>query len=285
MTGIMKRHSFIAALICAAAVSACGDEALTNITEPLSGGSRIRFFHFGVLAPGVNFYANDTKMTAIATTVCSSTTPIPEACTTTGSESTTGLAYSAVSAAGAYSAIAPGQYTLTGRIAAATDKDLPIATVATTLEDGKFYSYYMSGIYNTTAKTSDAFVVEDPLALPPDFGTASVRLVHAISNANPMTLYARDTVTLTEVAVGGEVAYKGAGTFTTIPAGVYNLSTRYAGASTNALTRPAITFLGGRVYTISARGDITVAPSTACAAANRTCLDFTANFLGLPGLP
>lgn len=278
----MKRHSFITALLCAAAVSACGDEALTNITEPPASNSRIRFFHFGVLAPGVNFYANDTKMTAIATTVCS-TAPISETCTTTGSESTTGLTYSAVSAGGAYSVIPPGQYTLTGRIAATTDKDLPIATVATTIEDGKYYSYYMSGIYSTTTKTSDAFVVEDPLALPPDFGTASVRLVHAISNANPLTLYARDTVTQTEVAVGGEVAYKGAGTFTAIPAGVYNLSARYAGVATNALTRPAITFLGGRVYTISARGDITVAPSTACAAANRTCLDFTANFLGLPG--
>ena len=280
----MKRHSFIAALLCAATLSACGDKALTNITEAPASNSRIRFFHFGVLAPSVNFYANDTKMSAIATTVCS-TAPIPEACTTTGSESTTGLAYSAVSAGGAYSVIAPGQYTLTGRIAAATDKDLPIATVTTTIEDGKSYSYYMSGLYNTTTKTSDAFVVEDPLVLPPNFGTATVRLVHAISNANPMTLYARDTVTKVEVAVGGEVAYKGAGTFTNIPAGVYDLSTRYAGATTNALTRPGVVFAGGRVYTISARGDITVAPSTACAAANRTCLDFTANFLGLPGLP
>ena len=181
----MKRHSFIAALLCAAALTACGDEALTNITEPASG-ARIRFFHFGVLAPSVNFYANDTKMSAIGTTACSAV-PAPEACTTTGAESTTGLAYSAVSAGGAYSMIDPGQYTLTGRIAAATDKDLPIATVATTLEDGKYYSYYMSGLYNTTAKTSDAFVVEDPLVLPPNFGTASVRLVHAISNAAPLT--------------------------------------------------------------------------------------------------
>jgi hypothetical protein len=284
MTGIMKTYRFIAALLCAGAVSGCGDEALTNITEPPSTNSGIRFFHFGVNAPGVNFYANDTKMTAIATAACS-TPPIPEACTTTGSESNTGIAYSAVSAGGAYLVIPPGQTTLTGRIAAATDKNLPIATVATTIEDGKSYSYYMSGIYNTTAKTSDAFVVEDPLVLPPDFATATVRLVHAISNANPMTLYARDTVTKTEVAVGGEVAYKGAGTFTSIPAGVYDLSTRYAGASTNALTRPAVTFLGGRVYTISARGDITSLPTITCVATNRTCLDFTANFLGLPGLP
>jgi len=281
MTGIMNRHRFVAALLCAGALSACGEAAITNITEPPLADSRVRFFHFGVNAPSVNFYANDTKMTAIATTACS-TPPIPEPCTITGSESTTGLAYSAVSAGGAYSVIPPGQYALTGRIAATTDKNLPIATVAMTIEDGKYYSYYMSGIYNTTTKTSDAFVVEDPVVLPADFSVAIVRLVHAISNANPMTLYARDTVTTTELAIGGQVTYKGAGTFTAIPAGVYDLSTRYAGAATNALTRPAVTFAGGRVYTISARGDITVAPSTACAAANRTCLDFTANFLGLP---
>ena len=272
----MNRYSFIAALLCAGALSACGDEALTNITEPPSSNSGIRFFHFGVNAPGVNFYANDIKMTAIATTACS-TPPIPDACTTTGSESTTGIAYSAVAAGGAYLVIPPGQYTLTGRIAAATDKDLPIATVATTIEDGKFYSFFMSGLYNTTTKTSDGFVVEDPFVPPTDFSVANVRLVHAISNANPMTLYARDTVTKIEVAVGPEVAYKGAGTFTAIPAGVYDLSTRYAGGTTNVMTRPAVTFGFGRVFTVTARGDITVPPTTTCVAANRTCLDNTAN--------
>ncbi|HMI47084.1 MAG TPA: hypothetical protein VK481_00275, partial [Gemmatimonadaceae bacterium] len=59
--------------------------------------------------------------------------------------------------------------------------------------------------------------------------------------------------------------------------GVYDLSTRNTGVATSALTRPGVSFVGGRVYTITARGDITVAPSTACAAANRTCLDNTLN--------
>ena len=270
----MKRYPFIAALLCAGALTACGDEALTIITEPPATNSRIRFFHFGVNAPGVNFYSDATKMTGIATTACS-TPPIPEACTTTGSESTIGLGYSAVAAGGAYLVIPPGQHTLTGKIAAATDKDLAIATVTTNIEDGKFYSFYMSGIYNATAKTSDAFVVEDPVTPPTDFSVATVRFVHAISNANPMTLFARDTTTKIEVPVGAQVAYKGAGAFTAIPAGVHDLSTRYAGVTTNAMTRPAVTFLGGRVYTITARGDITVAPTTTCVAANRTCLDFS----------
>ena len=198
---------------------------------------------------------------------------------TTGTVSTAGIAYGGVGAGGAYTTIDPGQHTLTGRIAAATDKDLAISSVNTTVEDGKYYSFYMSGIYNATTKTVEGFVVEDNFPIPTDTTVATVRFVHAISNANPMTLYAkRTTAGSTEVPVGAEVPYKGAGAFTTLPAGAYDLSTRYSGVTTNAVARTGVSFLGNRVYTITARGDITVAPTTTgCAAANRTCLDNTAN--------
>jgi hypothetical protein len=120
-------------------------------------------------------------------------------------------------------------------------------------------------------------VVEDTFVEPTDFSLATVRFVHAISNANPLTLYAKNTTTAAEVAVGPEVAYKSAGGYITLPAGAYDLSARYAGLTTNALSRPAVSFLGGRIYTITARGDITVAPTTTCGATNKTCLDNTAN--------
>jgi hypothetical protein len=97
-------------------------------------------------------------------------------------------------------ALSPGQYTVSGRIAAATDKDLPISNLPVAIADGKAYSFYQSGIYNTTTKTVVA-----------------------------------------------------------VPAGGYNLSTRYTGASTNAITRAGVSFAAGRVYTIGARGNITVA--------------------------
>lgn len=258
----MNRYRSLAALLCAAALAGCGKEALQNITGAPPGAS-VKFFNFGVNAPGVNFYANDTKVTAIGST--------------TGSESTTGTAYGGVGNGGLYAGVEPGQYTLSGRIAAATDKNLPIANIPTTLVDGKYYSVYLSGIYDATAKTVDGFVVEDPFVPQTDFSSTYVRFVNAISNANPMTLYAKNTVTTTEYPVGAEMAYKGAGAFTQLPPGVYDLSTRYSGSSTNVLTRPAVSFSGGRVYTITARGDITVAPSTACAAANKTCLDNTTN--------
>jgi hypothetical protein len=215
-------------------------------------------------------------MTAITAATCS-TPPISEACTTTGVEATTGVAYGGVGASGFYSGIAPGQYTLAGKIAATTDKDLAISNLAATIQDGKIYSFYLSGIYDATTKTVDAFIVEDPFPADVDWSAAHVRFVHAISNANSLTLYARNQVTGVEVAVGPEVGYKGAGGFIALPNGVYDLSARYAGAATNALTRPAVSFSAGKVYTITARGDITVAPSTVCAAANRTCLDNTPN--------
>jgi len=258
----MNRHTTtIAALLCAGLLSACGKADVRDISGPPPEASRIRFFNFGVGAPGVNFYADATKMTAIT-----SATP--------GVESTTGIIYGGVGAGGDYSAIAPGQYTFMGKIAATVDKDLAIASVPATIEDGKFYSFFMSGIYNTTTKTSDGFVVEDPVVEPTDFTVAKVRFVHAISNANPMTLFAKNTVTLAEVPVGAEVAYKGAGAFVDIPAGAYDLSTRYAGTATNAVVRTGVSFLGGRQYTVGARGDITVVSTTAT---NRPFLDNTAN--------
>jgi hypothetical protein len=259
----MNKHTSIATLLLASLLSACGKEAVQDITAPFSTAA-VRFFNFGVNAPSVNFYANETKMTA--------------ALSSSGTEAITGVGYGGVGASGAYEALDPGQYTLTGKIAAATDKDLAISPVVTTIDNAKYYSYYISGIYNSTTKTVDAFVVEDPFVEPTDFSLATVRFVHAISNANPMTLYATSTTAgSVEVPIGAQVAYKSAGAFTQIPAGVYNLSARYSGATTSALTRPAVSFAGGKVYTITARGDITAAASTACGSTNKTCLDNTAN--------
>jgi hypothetical protein len=120
----------------------------------------------------------------------------------------------------------------------------------------------------------DAFIVADDVPEQFDFSVAYVRFVHAISNANPLTLYAKNTTTTNEVAVGAELAYKSAGAFTALPPGVYDLGARYAGVSTNAFGRTGVSFLAGRVYTIGARGDITVVSTTAT---NRPFLDNTAN--------
>lgn len=257
----MNPYRVLGALVFAATLSACGDEQQVTIADPVPTTiARVKFFHFGVNAPGVNFYGNADKLTAISSA--------------TGVESTTGTIYGGVGGGGFYSLVAPGAFTLTGKIAATVDKDLTIATVIDTLEAGKAYSYYMSGLYNAGTKTSDAFVVEDPFATAIDFTVAYVRFVHAISNAAPMTLYAKNTTTLVEVPVGAQMSYKSAGAFTSVPAGSYDLGARYAGVATNAVSRTAVSLVAGRVYTIGARGDITVVSTTAT---NRPILDQTAN--------
>lgn len=217
------------------------------------------FFNDAVGAPDVNFYANDTKVTAISST--------------DSAENTIGTVYGDVAAGGNYTGIAPGQYTLSGKISDTTDNHLAISSLAATLEDGKHYSFYQSGIYDTTTKTVDAFIVEDPLP-EQDLSVAYVRFVDAIGNSSPMTLYATDPNTGAETAVGGQVAYKGAGDFIALPPGLYNLSARDPGSGTNLISSTGESFEAGKVYTVSARGDMTV---TSSSDHNRPILDNTAN--------
>jgi hypothetical protein len=262
----MRPHRAVSLLLAALALSACNVEenAVQDITGP-DPGARVKFYNFGINAPGVNFYANTTKMTAVSST--------------SGTESNNGTAYGALGLAGLYSAIDPGQYTLTGKIAAATDKDLVIASVQTTIADGKHYSYYMSGFYNAAAKQSDAFVLEDVFPAEIDYSTAYVRFVNTMPNATgPLTLYAVNTGTTppgAEVAVGAAVAYKAGGAFVPLPSGTYTLRARLTGVSTNVVERTNVGFAAGRVYTISLRGDATV--SSTGTATNRPFLDNTAN--------
>jgi microcystin-dependent protein len=174
----MKPFRTFSALLGALVLASCSFEknAVQDITGPIAS-ARIKFFHFGVNAPGVNFYAGNAKVTAITSA--------------TGVESTTGVVYGGVGSGGFYSAVDPGQYVLTGKIAATVDKDLAISPVTATITDGKAYSYYMSGFYSTATKTVEGFVVEDAFPAAIDFTQAYVRFVNAISNSNPMTLFGR----------------------------------------------------------------------------------------------
>jgi hypothetical protein len=239
----------LAALACCAALAACSKDAVQSISAPAPGAS-VKFYNFSTGAPSVNFYANETKVTAVSST--------------TGQESTSGTGYGAVATGGFYTGITPGQYTLSGRITATTDNGLAIASAPTAIADGKYYSFYLSGPYNTTTKKSDFFILED--AAPPqplNYTVAYVRFVNAISNSSPMTLYAKNTTSGTELPIGGSVAYKGAGALTPVPIGPYDLIARNTGSSTNAITLAAVGFSAGRVVTVNARGDMTITSTTA----------------------
>lgn len=257
---MMKTLTTMALLVGAVALSGCDKNAVQDITAPTTGG-RVKFFNFGINAPSVNFYANDAKITAVTSA--------------TGVEAVTGVSYGSAGNGGFYSDVASGSYTFTGKIAATVDKDLVVARVTGTVEAGKAYSVYLSGFYDATAKSVEGFVVADGYPESFDYTQALVRFVNASPNASPMTLYATNTTTMAESAVGGAVGYKTGGTFAAVPAGVYNLNARVAGSSTNLFARTSVSFVAGRVYTVSARGDATL--STTGTATNRAFLDNTLN--------
>src|SRR2546422_4009760 len=169
----MNRPLALAVLLCAAPLASGEKNTVKTLPPAPAPAARIKFFIFGLSAPAVNFYANATKMTAIMSI--------------SDIESTSGVAYSQVGNGGLYSALAPGTYTLTGRIADTTNKDLPIDNLSASIADGKSYSFYLSGLYDGTAKQVDAFVVEDPVPEQWDYSVAYVRFVNAIYNANPLT--------------------------------------------------------------------------------------------------
>jgi len=255
----MKRLNYILGLLLITALYSCEKNAVQDITGDLPQ-ARIKFFNFGLGAPGVNFYANDAKMTAISST--------------TSTESNNGVNYGGVGAGGLYLSIKPGTYVFSGKIAALVDKDLAISNITSTIAAQKDYSFYQSGLYDKVSKTVDSFVVEDAFPAKLDTGVAYVRFVNAIYNASAMTLYAKNTnTTAADIAVGDAVAYKAGGAFVALPNGVYNLYARNTGSATNVISRTSVSFSKGRIYTIGARGDV----SPTAVTANKPALDNTLN--------
>lgn len=266
----MNRHRSIAALLGLALLASCDafDEiVLKDITAP-QPTARIKFNNFSVGSVGVNFFANSTKMTAVLTTSCSTNTGLPtdtatkSTCLATGIESATGTTYGGNAAGGLYMGIAPGQYTLTAKKAAT---DSVVSTVTQTITAGKSYSFYMSGLFDASARTAEAFVVEDPLPTgAPDLTVAHVRFVNAMPNATgDLNLTVTNTTTSTATAVGAAAAYKAGTAFITVPEGTYNLAARVTGATSDLITRTNVSFSGGRIYTITARGNATVSSTRA----------------------
>ena len=261
MSPVMTPSRYLAILACAATITSCSKDAVQIISAPATG-ARVKFYNFSMGAPGVNFFANDAQVTALRSD--------------SGATTKSGTTYGAVAAGGLYNAVPAGQVSLTGRIGTVTDAGVPIATVAASLVDGKFYSLYLSGPYNTTAKSTDAFIIEDPLPAF-DYAKANVRFVNAIANGpSPMVLWAKSTTVGDSVAIGGTagVGYKGATPFVPIRGDVYDLVVRYPGSNTAVITLAAQSLSSSRVYTISSRGDITIVSTTA---ANRPILNNSAN--------
>lgn len=265
----MNRLLSSAVVLGAALLAGCSKDAIRTIDGPLPG-SFVKFFNFGVNAPAVNYYSDTVKVTAISSTNCQ-TVPVDPKCTTTGIESTSGTGYGAAGNAGLYSSLTPGSHVLAGKSVVAADNGTFVTTLTSTLAAGQYYSMYTSGFYNATTKTVESFIVADSLPAT-DFSLAYVRFVNASPNSAPMILYARNTVTGTEVAIGPAVAYKSAGSFVSLPPAPYDLNARVPGSATNLVTRLAVGFTAGHAWTVTVRGDMTATSGT-----NKPAFDNTVN--------
>ncbi len=263
----MKKINIITALLLLATIFvSCEKDGVHEIeTTPTDAGAQIKFFNFGVAAPSMNFYANDQKVTA---TLSGS-----------GAEAVAGVNYGSVFPVTNYALLPGGNYTFKGILSstATVDPNVVVTNIPGNLDNGKFYSLYTSGFYNATTKTVDGFIVED--IIPAASATnAHVRFVNTIANAtSAFDLVAKNTTTAAEIVIATNIGYKGVSTFTEVPNGVYEVYARYPGNSENVISRTGtsqVSFIAGRTYTISSRGDMTV---TGAAAINRPFLDNTSN--------
>lgn len=258
-----RRYLLSAVLLLSTIILSCDKTDIQTIDSPVKE-SGIKFYNFSVNSPAVNYFANDIKVTS--------------AVSTTGAESgTTGLTYGTVYPAnGAYATLDRGTYDFkaTRPSTAATDKNLVINKLTANVVEGKNYSLYMCGFYNATAKTTDAFILED--VLPPiDTGFVYVRFLHVSPNANPVDfIMKRKNGPVGELSIVKNIAFKSGSAFVKIPQGVYDLIIRYPNTSVDVYNRADFSVLKSNVYTFNLRGDITVGGTTAT---NRTFVDAVNN--------
>ncbi|SMD04843.1 DUF4397 domain-containing protein [Pedobacter nyackensis] len=245
----MKKNYIIILSVVALLFSSCEKNAV-QVIDSLPNGPFVRGYNFAVNGPSVNFYVNDTKISATNST--------------TGIEATTGVAYAGIFPANnnylslsntgsvVFKTIIPSK--------ASANPGVVIATVPATIEAGKYYSLFTSGVYDATAKTTSGFILEDALPAP-DTSVAYVRFVNTVPNAtNGFDLKAVNTTILNQVVIAPVIAYKAASGFTKVPNGVYNLTSVSANVPANyTITRNTVSFSKGFVYTIASRGSVTVA--------------------------
>lgn len=259
MTTAMTKHSLLSALVGLSVLAACDKNAVQTISAPVDGGAFVRFHNLSVASPSVNFYANTQKVTAVSSTACSPppTTPNP-ICTTTGVEQatgTTGTVYGSSALGGNYAMLTPGAYALVGRSSVPADNGAVVSTVNGTVEAGKFYSYFMSGVFATATKSTDAFMIEDKLPTTFDYTKSYLRVVNASVNAPSISASTTLQGTTNVITVATNVGYKAASEIVTIPPGLTDISITFTGYAPVTLTGGG--FSGGHVYTIVLRGDVT----------------------------
>lgn len=249
----MKKYIY---LLCTAIVlmySSCDKNAFQVIDAPPTGPN-FRVYNFAVNGPQINVYVNDVKVSAIGST--------------TGKESASGIAaYGLFPTTNSYVNIQnQGDVVIKAKtpVNATTNPGVETTSATSKFENGKYYSFFTTGIFNATAKTTSSFVIEDKLP-PIDITTAYIRLVNTVPNApNGFNLRITNKATGEVITISNPLPFQSASEFVKVPDGVYNLTA----TSTNTpasfvINRLDLTVSKGFVYTLATRGTVLTASTLA----------------------
>lgn len=142
-----------------------------------------------------------------------------------------------------YFAINPGTYSL--QVAPSGTSNFVINSNIT-FNPATNYSVFT--IDSASAVVTDSFTV-------PSTDSVLVRFFHFSPNAPAVDVaVAGGSTWFSNRTFNDQAANTGYQSFVTIPAGTYNLEVRAAGTSTVVLPLPSVSLLGGKVYTLYARG-------------------------------
>lgn len=235
------------------ALSSCKKNAFQIIDAPPTGPN-FRVYNFAVNGPQVNVYVNGVKVSAIGST--------------TGKESASGIAaYGIFPGTNSYVNIQnDGNVTIKAvtPVNATTNPGVETTSATSNFQNGKYYSFFTTGIYNTTTRTTSSFVIEDKLPAI-DVNFAYVRLVNTVPNAaNGFDLKMTNKATGEVITVSNAIAFQAASEFVKVPDGIYNLTATSTNSPSNyVISRADLTVTKGLVYTLAPRGTVVTASTLA----------------------
>lgn len=237
--------------IVALALYSCEKNAFQVIDTKEFNGPFLRGYNFAPSGPTVNVYVNDVKVTAIGST--------------TGKEATTGIgAYGVFPTTNSYVNLASkGNVTVKSIIpsTATTNPGVVTSTINGDLQEGKYYSFFTCGLYNTTDKTTSSVILEDKIPAL-DTAAAYLRFINLVPNApNGYDLVITNRATSQVINLSPTLAFKAASEFIKVPAGIYDLRASSVGGT--VINRTELTVSKSYVYSLITRGTAATASTLA----------------------
>jgi hypothetical protein len=212
-----KSRSVLFAALCAAVFAAFF--ALSNASAQSATAGRVRVMHASPDAPAVDIFVD-------------------------GQEAVTALAFTANTG---YVSLPAGPHEVTVFASPSNGSGTPVLKATLQVAAGKDYTVLAVG--RLADSTLGLLPLEDNNSVPAA-GNAHVRLIHASPDAPAVDV----VVAGTNTKVFSNVAFKGVGSYTPVPAGSYNLDVKVASSGTTVKSVTGLALSDRSVYTVVATG-------------------------------